>query len=195
MALIVNGVSGVINCFLFVGVPLALFFLSKWQLKRGDELSSLSRRMWIVLRAVSSVPLFCTIFVLIFLVTAGFPFTSGIAARASAPTGEEAFVIQEFEGFVDGYAVGLYVRAPGGPWTRHSLSYEDGHWWNCRIEFKDGKVFVYDGSRLVKSLSILEAAAPAKYPSEQIPGNFSPEQVLAILSGRGRLSVRAQTQV
>jgi hypothetical protein len=178
----VNDASGIIKCFLLVGVPLALFIVSFWQLKRGNDLSRASRRVWIVLRAISFVPLLCTVLILLFYVAIDFPFTSSIAARTSAPSGEEACVVQEFEGFVDGYAVGLYVRAPGGPWTRHSLSYEDAHWRDCRIEFKDGKVFVYDGSRQVKALSILEATAPSKYPSEQIAGNLTPEQILAKLS-------------
>jgi len=49
-----------------------------------------------------------------------FPFTSGIAAHARSPSGEEVCIVQTFKG-AEPYQVSLYARQSGQPWVWHYL--------------------------------------------------------------------------
>ncbi len=166
-----------LNLLLLIGIPLALFIVSWRFLRKGNNLTPLKRRIWEVIGVVSLLPAVFFLLVIFWFIATNFPFTSSIAAHASAPTGEEACVLQTFEG-ADGYAVRLYARAAGSPWVSHYLAYEDGRWRDCRLEFKGRELFVYEGGALRKIFMLPEATALPKEPAEQIPSNYTPEQIL-----------------
>ena len=133
--------------------------------------------MWSVVCAVSFLPVFFFFLIIFWFVAANFPFTSGIVTRFPAPTGEAACIVQTFKD-VEPYQVSLYVRAPGGPWIWHYLAHQDSRWRDCRIEFKESELRVYEGATLRKTLSLAEATALPQDPNDQLPANFTPEQIL-----------------
>lgn len=172
-----NLASPILILVLVVVTPLALFLVSMWKLRTSKEASPLKRRLWSIVCGISILPILGIITLISLFVAANFPFTSGIIADVSAPTGEEVCVVQTFKG-AEPYQVSLYARAPRSPWVWHYLAHQDDRWRNCHVEFVGTELRVYNGDELRKALPLAEATAPPQYPREELPSNYTPKQIL-----------------
>jgi hypothetical protein len=158
-------------------VPLALLGVGVWRLK-SSTLSRPKKTLWSSVCFVVFLPLAGIMFLLVQFAIANFPFTSGVIAHVSLPTGEEVCVVQTFKG-AEPYQVSLYARRLGQPWVGHYLAHQDDRWRSCHIDFADGQIHVYKGSTLRESLSVAEAFALPSDPRNQLPPAYTPEQILA----------------
>jgi hypothetical protein len=158
-------------------VPLALLGVGVWRL-RSYPLSRPKKTLWVGVCFVAFLPLAGITFSLVQFAVANFPFTSGVIAHTSLPTGEEVCVVQTFKG-AEPYQVSLYARRPGQPWVWHYLAHQDDRWRGCHIDFSDGQIRVYTGSNLRDSLSVAEAFTLTGDPRKQLPPAYTPEQILA----------------
>jgi amino acid transporter len=159
-------------------IPLAVSVLAIPRLRASSATSRTKKMLWGGSLGISLLPILGVGFLILWYVVANFPFTSGIVARASAPSGEEACVVQTFKG-TEPYQVSLYARRPGQPWAWHYLAHQDNRWGSCRLEFTGDELRVYADSKLRKTFSLAEATAIPKDPRDQLPANYTPEQILA----------------
>lgn len=158
-------------------VLFALLVAGVWRL-RSHTLSRPKKTLWVAVCCIAFLPLSGIAFLLTLFAVDNFPFTSGVIAHASSPNGEEACVVQTFKG-PEPYQVSLYARRPGQPWVWHYLAHQDDRWRGCHIDFTEGQIRVYTGSTLRKSFLLAEAITVTGDPHDELPSNYTPEQILA----------------
>ena len=163
---------------LVVTGPLVLIVLARYEMRREGRVSALAKTSWTGLVVVSLVPLVFILTLLGWFAAANFPFTSGVIAEASAPTGEQTCVVQTFKG-AEPYQVSIYVRRAGGPWLWHYLAHQDSRWRRCRIEFEGDALRIYTGATLRKTFSIAEATLRPWNAGHDLPENYTPPQIAA----------------
>src|SRR3954468_21392270 len=105
-------------------MPLVMSVLAIPRLRASGATSRARKILWGSSLGISLLPILGVGFLILWYVVANFPFTSGIVARASAPSGEAACVVQTFKG-TEPYQVSLYARRPGQPWVWHYLAHQD----------------------------------------------------------------------
>lgn len=147
-------------------------------MRREGRGSGLEKTLWTGLAVVLLAPLVFVLSLLAWFAAANFPFTSGVIVEASAPTGEQACVVQTFKG-AEPYQVSIYVRRANGPWTWHYLAHQDTRWRRCRIEFEGDALRVYTGARLRKTFSLAEAALRPWDAGYDLPASYTPRQIAA----------------
>jgi hypothetical protein len=158
-------------------VPLALLGVAIWRL-RSHSLSRPKKALWVGVSCVASVPLAVIAFLLVWFAVDNFPFTSGVIAHTSSPTGEEACVVQTFKG-AEPYQVSLYARRPGQAWMWHYLAHQDDRWRSCHVEFVGDQLRVYTGSTLRKTFLVADATTRPDSAPEELPASYTPEQISA----------------
>jgi hypothetical protein len=180
-----DNISPVLNLALWIAIPLVVFIASLWRLRMGKENSRVNRRLWVVVCALSALPLLFVATLVLWFVAANFPFSSGIVAVASAPTGEEVCIVQTFKG-AEPYQVSLFARKPEAPWVWHYLAHEDCRWRNGHVEFVGVELRIYDGLELMKTFSLAEATTPPEDARKSLPSTYTPEQILQYHNDRYR---------
>lgn len=156
-----------------IAVPLAFLAVSIDQFRKSG---TTGRIVWGSVAGLSSIPVLALSALLIGLIAANFPFTSGVIAHSFNPNGDEACIVQTFTGAE--YRVSLYARHAGQAWIWNYLAHEDDRWCDCRMEFSGDELRIYTGSTLRKAISVAEATAP-KQLEYQMPADYSPDQILA----------------
>lgn len=139
---------------------------------------ALDKTLWTGLAVVLLAPLVFILSLLGWFAAANFPFTSGVIAEASAPTGVQACVVQTFKG-AEPYQVSIYIRGAGGPWTWHYLAHQDTRWRSCRIEFEGDALRVYTGATLRKTFSLAEVTLRSRSVEHDFPASYTPPQIAA----------------
>jgi hypothetical protein len=164
--------------FCFTALAMFVFVVAVSRLRNRQKLSRGKIVGWAGVALVSLLPLLAIGSVFAWYAAANFPFTSGVIAHASSPTGTEGCVVQTFKG-AEPYQVSLYARQSGQPWRWHYLAHQDNRWTDCRIEFRDAELRVYTGSILRKTFPIPAAVTVSDSDDHGFPASYTPEQILA----------------
>jgi hypothetical protein len=170
--------SNLLLPFLILGVlvvaPIGVFVFTRRRIKTG---SPVVKTLCWTLQVISLLPWLCILFFVGWFAVDNFPFTSGIIAHDSAPTGEEIYIVQTFKG-AEPYQVSLYARRPGQPWVWHYLAHQDARWRDCHVEFEGDTLRVSTGSTLRKTFSLAAITVPSENLRDQLPATFTPRQIL-----------------
>jgi hypothetical protein len=166
----------VLLCFTILAIFAFVFAVSRLRDRR--KLSRAKIVAWASLAIASLLPVLAVGSVFGMFTVANFPFTSGVIAHGSSPSGNEACVVQTFKG-TEPYQVSLYARQSGQPWRWHYLAHQDNRWSNCRIEFGDAVLRVFTGSTLRKTFPIPAAVTGSDSDDHGFPASYTPEQILA----------------
>lgn len=144
---------------------------------KNARFSRTTRIFSISLLGLLMLPYLAFIAAIFWITVLDFPFTSGVIADATAPTGEEVCVIQISDVFE--YQVSLYAHRAGQPWVWHYLENDDDRWRNCRLGFSGDELRVYTGSTLRKTIPVSQLTTKEVNDSREFPADYTPAQILA----------------